>query len=43
MTAVQSNGVYIVSKEKPCAEKSAKADAKRLAEAVKRTSDFKKK
>lgn len=43
MTAVRSNGVYMVGKEKPNAEKITKVDAKRLAKAVKRTSEFKKK
>lgn len=43
MTAVKNNGVYMVGKEKSDAKVIVKVDAKRLAEAVKRTSAYKKK
>lgn len=43
MTATVNNGVYVVGKQKPDAEKQPKADAKRIAEAVKRTAAYKKK
>lgn len=43
MTAVKNDGVYMVGKEKADAKVIVKADAKRLAEAVKRTSIYKEK
>ena len=43
MTATNFNGVYIVGKRKPDADKNKEANAKRLAEAIKRTSKYIKK
>lgn len=43
MTATNFNGVYIVGKRKPDADKTKVANAKRVAEAIKRNSKFIKK
>lgn len=43
MTATVNNGVYVVGKQTPNASKQPKADAKRIAEAIKRTATYKKK
>ena len=43
MTATNFNGVYIVGKRKPDADKKKLINAKRVAEAIKRNSEFKKK
>ncbi len=43
MTATTHNGVYVVGKKKPNADNQPKADARRIAEAVARTSKYRKK
>lgn len=43
MTATTNHGVYIFGKQKPDADKQPKADAKRIAEAKKRTAQYEKK
>lgn len=43
MTVTNPNGVYIVGKRKPDADNTKLANAKRVAEAIKRTSEIKKK
>lgn len=43
MTATTGKMVYVVGKQKPCADKLPKADAKRIAEAIARTAKYVKK
>lgn len=43
MTATNFNGVYIVGKRKPDADKKKIANAKRVATAIKRNAELKKK
>lgn len=43
MTATTNKGIYVVGKLKPNADKQAKISAKKIADAVKRTAEYKKK